>query len=167
MTKGVTATISARLAATYSDAPPLGSAQQVISENPSVSLSAGTGAGNADTVLTVAINIAASGSTSIDLTGTATDAFGATVALAYVQAVLLEADKTNTNNIVLGNGSNPWVGPFDAGTDTISVKPGGHLQMADPAGWPVVASTGDILKIANSGSGTAVTGKITIIGRSA
>ncbi|MDR3512631.1 MAG: hypothetical protein P4L73_13430 [Caulobacteraceae bacterium] len=165
---GVTATISARVAATLSEAPPVGSASQVVNEAVTIQLSAGVGAGNADTLLTKALNIAASGNVTIDLTGSATDAFGATVALADVQAILVEADPTNTNNIVLGGAaSTPWVGPLGGGNQTIAVKPGGVLLEADKTGWPVAGGSADILQISNSGSGTAVTGKITIIGRSA
>lgn len=164
---GVSAIVSVHLSATYSEAPPLGSAQQIVNENPLLNLNPGTGAGNSDTMFTKSINIAASGNTTIDLTGSALDVFGATVAFAFVQMVLIEADSGNVNNIVVGNGTNPWLWDFDAGTDTESVKPGGMLLKADKTGWPVTAATADILKIANSGSGTAVVGKITIIGRSA
>jgi hypothetical protein len=166
MTNGVTATITARISASLAEAPPLGSAGQTVNESVTIQLNPGTGAGNSDKMFTKAINIAASGNTTVNLT-TALDEFGVALALADVQALMLEADAGNVNNIVVGNGSNPWVGPFDAGADTKAVKPGGVWLDADKTGWPVVASTGDIIKLTNSGGTTAVTGKLTIIGRSA
>lgn len=165
---GVISSLSVRVTATDTAAAPVGASSQQVNEAFSLSLLAGTGSGKSDILLTKAINIAASSSTTVDLAGAVTDQFGNTITFAYVQAIYLVADASNTNNIVLGNGAtDPYVGPFDAGTDTISVKPGACLFMADPAGWPVVATTGDLLKLGNSSSGTAVTGKLVVIGRSA
>src|ERR1700722_15598693 len=155
MTEGVTATVSVRVVAALTSPPPVGQAMQEINESFALSLLSGTGVGNSDTLFTKALNIAASGNLSLDLSGSLDDAFGGVVTLADVQAVYLEADPANTNDIVIGAAaSGPWVGPFNAGTDTVAVHPGGVLLMADPKGWPVVASTGDLLEIANGGAGT-------------
>lgn len=168
MTNGVTASLSVRLSASDFKAPPVGGASHKVDQTFALALAAGVGVGNADTLLTKAINIAGSGSATVDLSGATPDAFGANVAFAEIQVVMLIAATTNANNIVLGNGAtDPWLGPFDAGTDTISVKPGGILLWADPAGWPVTATTADLLKLANSSSGAAVVGTLILIGRSA
>lgn len=168
MPDGVNTNLSFRLTATDTKTPPVGGASQQVNEAFALALAAGIGIGKSDILFTKAINIAASGSATIDLVGSLTDVFGATVNLADIQVLYLEADATNVNDIVMGNGAtNPWVGPFDAGTDTVGVHPGGMLLFADPKGWPVVPTTGDLLKLANSGSGTAVTGKLVLIGRSA
>lgn len=168
MTDGVNTNLAVRLTATANKAEPVGAASQQVNEAFALALAAGIGIGKSDIMFTKAINIAASGSATIDLVGSLVDAFGATVNFADIQIVYLEADATNVNKIVMGNGAtNPWVGPFDAGADTIAVKPGGCLLWADPEGWPVVATTGDLLKLANSSSGTAVTGKLVLVGRSA
>lgn len=77
------------------------------------------------------------------------------------------AAAANTNNVVVGgaasNGFINWVG--DA-TDVINVRPGGVFMLVAPdsTAYAVTASTGDILKVANSSSGTSVTYTIVIIG---
>ncbi|CAM5376651.1 hypothetical protein SCALM49S_02945 [Streptomyces californicus] len=66
--------------------------------------------------------------------------------------------------------SNPWATLLGA-THTLTVRPGGFVAVgtgvADAIGYAVTASTGDLLKIANSGAGSAVTYDIHIIGASA
>lgn len=167
MTEGVTATVSARVVASLSAPPPVGQAMQEINEGFSMALLSGVGAGNSDTLFTKELNIAASGSVTIDLSGSVDDAFGSVVALAEVQAFLIIADAANANDIVVGDAaSDAYPGPLSANA-TVAVHPGGVLLMGDPSGWPVTATTADQLKIANGGSGTAVTGKLIIIGRSA
>lgn len=132
-----------------------------------LSLADGAGANQANVAYFKDINIAASGTDNVDLAGSATDRFGQTVNLTGVKAVLVTADATNTNDIIVGNGTNPFVGPFGAGTHTIAVKPGGAFLITNPsaAGFGVTGSTADILKLANSGSGTSVTGKLVVIGK--
>lgn len=166
MTDGVTATLGVRVTAQDLKTPPVGGLTQQVNLNPQVSFVPGNGAtGKADRLFTHAINIAASGSETIDL-ATVLDAFGVAFNPADVQAVHVQADPTNVNNIVVGNaGSNPFQGPFDAATDTYAVKPGGFFSYADPLGWAV--GSGVNLKLANSGAGTAVTGTLVIVGRSA
>ncbi len=166
-TNGITATLGVRVTAQDAITPPVGGANQQVNLTTSVLYAPGNGAaGLADKMVTLNINIAASGTHVTDLT-TDLDAFGVALGFADVQAVYLQADAANVNNIVLGNSAAPWQGPFDAVTDTIAVKPGGVLLMADPLGWPVTATTHDEIMLANSGSGTAVTGKLVVIGRSA
>lgn len=168
MTNGVTASLSVRLSATDFKAPPVGGASHQVDQVFALALAAGVGVGNADTLLTKAINIAGSGSATVDLSGATPDAFGANVAFADIQCLMLIAATGNVNDIVLGNAASaPWVGPFDAGTDTVGVHPGGILLMADPKGWPVTPTTADLLKLTNSSSGAAVTGILILIGRSA
>lgn len=165
MTNGVNASLNLRLTATDTKAPPIGGAAQQVDVAEILTLLAGNGAvGKSDKMVTQAIDIAASGSSSVNLT-TATDAFGVALGMAKVQLVLLTADATNTNDIVVGNGTDPFVFG-DAGTDTVAVKPGGALVIFNPDGYPVVASTGDQLKLANSAAGSVVTGSLVVIGRS-
>ena len=168
MTDGVTASISVRVTAQDSKAPPIGGAVQSVNENFLLSLVAGSGAaGKSDGMFTRAINLAGS-ATVTDTLSALTDALGKSIALADVQAIYLEADASNVNNIVVGNAaSHPWQGPFDAATDTVAIKPGGVLLLADPTGWAVTSGSSDQLKLTNSSSGAAVTGKLIVIGRTA
>lgn len=168
MTDGITATLAVRINATDGKTPPVGGMSQQVNENKSVLFTPGNAAaGLADTMVTVAINIAASSSVTENLS-TGTDVFGVAFALTEVQGFYLEADSGNANNIVIGNAaSHPWQGPFDAATDTFAVKPGGFVAWADPLGWPVGVGATDQLKLTNSAAGSAVTGKLVLIGRKA
>lgn len=168
MTDGITASIGVRVTATDVKTPPVGGASQQVNENAVVAYTPGNGAaGLADTMLTVDIDLAASASQTLNLT-TGLDAFGVATALTELQAVYLQADASNTNNIVFGDAAtHPWEGPFDTATDTISVKPGGVMVLADPLGWAVVGNTSDQIKLANSAAGSAVTGTLVLVGRKA
>jgi hypothetical protein len=93
------------------------------------------------------------GSDNFDLNGTALkDAFGNNLALVRVKEFVLRAAPTNTADIVVGGTvTNEWTGMLSSG-GTIKVKPGGVLAMIAPdaTGFPVTATTNDILKIAGT-----------------
>ncbi len=129
----------------------------------------GVAANQADILFTDNRTLAASATEDLDLAGVLTDAFGATITMAEVVAVLVIADPTNVNSVVIGDATAPV--PLFGGTNaTIAVKPGGHFFAAAPnaAGlFTVGAGTTDDLKIANSSSGTSVVYEIAIVGRSA
>jgi hypothetical protein len=131
----------------------------------------GTAVGTCDIAYTDgAVSIAASGSLNLDLNGVLLDELGQACNFAKIKMIMIIAAAANTNNVVLGNAaSNGFLGPFGAATHTISVPPGGTLVLecaANLAGWPVTAGTGDILRIANSGAGSAVLFDIAILGTS-
>lgn len=126
----------------------------------------GTGLAQANRIWSDERTLAASASEDLDLSGTLTDAFGATLTLQKVKVLLVAAKSTNTNNIVIGGASaTQWVGPFGAATHTLAIKPGGALALfaPDAAGYPVTPTT-DLLKVANSGAGTSVTYQIVVVG---
>ncbi|MEU3098512.1 hypothetical protein ABZ690_28100 [Streptomyces sp. NPDC006967] len=134
-------------------------------------LADGTGAGAADLVWSDRRTIAASGSEDLDLAGALTDAFGATVTFARIKGLVIAAAAANTNNVVVGAASaTQWATLFNA-AGTVTLRPGAFLAVgtgeADATGYAVTASTGDLLKVANSSSGTGVTYDIHIIGASA
>lgn len=158
--------VLARIRGTVSSAPDAGTATCPISESVTHTLTNGTGASQGNAVYVDAFSISASSSTSIDLSGSLVDPLNNTVVFTAIKAIMVEADSTNTNNIVIGNGTNPFVGPFGAGTHTIAVEPGGVALLAtnSAAGWSVSAGTADVLKLANSAGGSAVTGRIIVVG---
>jgi hypothetical protein len=163
----VTATITARINATV--ASPIISAQ---GSGPTIDLigttliTPGTGANQADLMFADTRTLAASASENLDLNGALTDVLGKTLNLLKVKAIMVRASGANANDIVIGGAAtNGFVGPFGAAAHTIAVRPGGEFVIAHSgAGWPVVAGTGDLLKIANGGAGTSVTYDIIIIG---
>lgn len=116
--------------------------------------------------------IAASGTEDLDLAGALADAFGSTVTAVEIGGIIIDAADGNTNDVLVGNATAPVVdGPFGAsGDQVVPVKPGGLFVWFAPNdgdGIGITATTGDDLKVANSSSGTGVTYRIAVLGRSA
>lgn len=131
------------------------------------SVANGTGADEGNAVYVDDFSIAASGNLDIDLAGSLTDAHGNALVFTAIKEILLTAGAANTNDVVMGNGGvNSFLGPFGAAAHTLTLKPGQRAGVTNysAAGWAVTAGTGDILRLANSSSGSAVTGTITIVG---
>lgn len=132
-------------------------------------LTTGTGANQADRIYYTQPTIAASGTTTIDLAGSVTDIFGATITFARVKGMFIAASSANTNNVVVGNSATngfiTWVG---GATHTVTVRPGGFLALLAPdaTAYAVTAGTGDLLMFTNSGAGTSVTFDAIFIGSS-
>lgn len=147
----------------------LASVPATLSKDLFMNLVNGTGAGQADRVFSETRTIAASGNFDYDLTGTLTDVYGQTLAMARVKAIIIIASAANVNDVVLGGAAaNQFAGPFGAVAHTIKVRPGGWLVLATPdaTGWPIVAGTGDLLRVANGGAGSGVTYDIVLLGAS-
>lgn len=142
----------------------------------SLALSDGVDAGEADILFTDERTVASNSNDDLDLAGGLTDAFGNTITLAKIVAIMIiNKPKTsgaaaNTTNLTLGVGSNPVTGYMGGTNPTLGpIRPGGVRLLAesDVAGLcAVAAGTADILRIANS-SGAAATYQIAILGRSA
>lgn len=124
-------------------------------------------AGKADLLYTATRTLSASSSEDLDLAGVLANGFGATITATEVVALIVEAASGNTNNVVIGGAaSNAFLGPFGAAEHTLAIKPGQYIALTDVQVWAVTAGTGDLLKVANSSSGTPVTYTITVIARS-
>jgi hypothetical protein len=148
--------------------PDLGSAEANVAAEYTKTFANGALAGQADRIWADTGTLAASANTDLDLAGALTDVFGATVTFARVKAIVVAARDANTNNVVVGAAaSNPWIGLLGA-THTLTVRPGAFIAMAcgsaDLTAYAVVAGTGDLLRLANSGAGTSVTYDIAILG---
>lgn len=166
---GVSVDIKATLTGAYSGSNDLGAVTFRFNETGLNRLTPGTAAQKADKMLADQRTLAASATENLDLAGTLADPLGVTVTFAKVKAIYVRAAAANTNNVCVGGAaSNAFVGPFADATDVVCVRPGGVLLVTAPAGgWTVTASTGDLLKVANSGAGTGVTYDVIIIGTSA
>lgn len=130
-------------------------------------LSSGTGANQASDIFQDNRTIAASSSENLDLSGTLTNAFGVTLNFTKIKAIIIHANSANTNNVQVGGAaSNAFVNWVADATDIINIRPGGTLILVAPdaTGYGVTASTGDILKVANSSSGTSVNYDVIILG---
>lgn len=165
---GVNADFTARVSGAYTGANPLGSVTFNFDQSAHTQVTSGTTVGKADKLFSDTRTLAASATVNLDLAGALTDPFGATVSFGHVSAIYIKAAATNTNSVCIGGaGSNAFLGPFADATDVVCIKPGGVFMMVEPgAGWAVTAATADLLKTANSGSGTSVSFDVVIIGKS-
>ena len=134
-----------------------------------VELRTGVGPGQANLVFSDRRTIVASGTDDLDLAGGLQDPFGAPLNFAKIKAILVVAAGDNVNDVLIGGAAaNGFNGPFQAGTHKQAIAPGGVLMISAPKdGWPVTAATGDLLRLANSGAGSAVTYDIVLIGADA
>lgn len=164
---GITASVGVYARGRYTRASDLNAVTSTFDIDFSKSLVSGTGNGACDLEFADTRTIAASGTDNLDLAGGVTDPFGNTLTFVDVKAIFIRASAANTNNLVIGNGTNPFNGPLSA-AGTITLPPGGVLALIHPgAGWGVTGSTADVLKIANGGAGTSVDFDILVLGASA
>ncbi len=163
----LTTKISLQVSAILASALDLVTSSAPLKLDQSYTLTSGTGANQASNVFSDTRTLAASGSESLDLAGVLTNAFGAVLTFTKIKAIIITAEATNTNDVVVGGAAtNAFASMFGAATDKIKVKPGGAFAIVAPDvnGFAVTAGTGDLLQIANSGAGTGVTYDIIIIG---
>jgi hypothetical protein len=134
----------------------------------------GTGLNQANLLFIDERTVASATNDDLDLAGVLTSAFGATITAAELVAIFIinapRSGAANTTNLTIGGGSNPVVGFLGGTTPTVGpLRPGAFfcIGAGDAAGiGAVTASTGDILRIANS-SGAAATYQIAILARNA
>lgn len=122
-----------------------------ISWAPSTAFTDGVGANQGNQIYQASLALTA-GAYSFDLAGALTDAYGTSLALARVKA--LGFQNNGTNIMTLGAAaSNPWA-TFLGATSTMVIRPGGWFIVVAPdaTGFAVTASTGDLLKIAGTGT---------------
>lgn len=145
----------------------LASGSVVLAYKRELALNDGSLAGQANRIFHDTRTLAASVNEDLDLAGTLTDAFGQALTFAKIKGLVVAAAPTNTNNLIVGaaaaNAFASWLG---AATHTVIVRPGGVLALfaSDLSAYPVVAGTGDLLRIANSGAGTQVVYDVIVIG---
>ena len=114
--------------------------------------------------------LAASATEDLDLAGGVENSFGDTLTFVDVRMIFVKASSDNTNDVLVGGAaSNAFVNWVSNSSDVVVVKPGGVLFLYTPTdpGYAVTASTGDLLRIGNSSSGTSVTYDIYVGGTSA
>jgi hypothetical protein len=165
----LTTTILTKINARQTGSNDLGTPVFPVDYSTTTSMGSGTASGLADLIFTDTRTIAASGTEDLDLTGSLTDALGATLTFVKVKAIMIKAASGNTNSVTVKPATtNGFLGPFNAAADKISIPPAGMMMVQAPsAGWAVTAGTGDLITIANSSSGTGVTYDIIIVGTSA
>lgn len=159
------------LAAQLSNALDLGTAVAPVQLIRTLELANGAVAGQADRIFADQRTLAASANEDLDLAGVLLDPLGASLTFVKIKALVVAAAAGNTNNVIVGGATNAWASWVGAATHTVTVRPGGVLALlagqSDANGYAVTASTGDLLRIANSGAVTPVTYDIVVIGTSA
>lgn len=167
MAKTLTGSIRLDVAANFLNAIDLSEASFPFRLNQLYTFTDGTGANQIKSMFTDQRTLSASATEDLDLAGSLTDVYGATITFTKVKLLMVRAASGNTNDVLVGgagsNGFTSWVG--DA-TDVVKVKPGGSLILVAPdaTGYAVTAGTGDLLTITNSAGSTSVTYDIVILG---
>lgn len=165
----LTSGVSVALSGTLTSALDLATGSSPLSVRKAVNLASGTGIGKADKIWADRRTLAASATEDLDLAGVLLDAFGTAITFVKVKGLYISAADANSNNVVVGAATAPWATLLST-TGTLTLRPGAFVGVgtgAADAGYAVTATTGDILKIANSGAGTSITYDIAIIGASA
>lgn len=161
-------TIALRIAGLFVNSNDLGNAEHRLNYNPSNQFSDGNAINKAETIFSDTRTLSASATEDLDLAGSGlVDVFGNTLTFTKIKALLIVASVDNTNDVLVGGDATAaWVGWCGDATDIVKVKPGGIFLLTAPAaaGMAVVATTGDILQIANSSSGTSVSYTLVIVG---
>lgn len=162
-------TITVQIAATYKNLLDLSTPVDSLLEKKNIQLANGTLANSADRIFHDQRTIAASSNEDLDLAGVLTGPFGATLTFVEVRAIFVFAAASNVNNVRVTRPASNGVPLFLAASDGIDVPPGGMFMWACPADGKltVTASTGDLINVANSSSGSSVTYDVIIIGTSA
>ena len=135
-----------------------------------LSLSSGTGAGQADRLWHDERTLATSAHENLVLSALPQSLFGDTIhiAMASVRALLIVNLATDDGeNLELGGAaSDEWQGPFGASGSKLIIPPDSCLLLVNKkTGWPVAASSADRLRIASAGSGD-ISYKIALLGTS-
>lgn len=165
----LTATVRVSVKAAHTRALDLGTPAYNLAKAIDLAFASGTGSSQADLMFTDTRTVAASGTDALDLAGSLTDAYGTTLTFVELRAVVVTAAAANTNNVRVNRPASNGVPLFLAAGDGIDVPPGGFFAWGCPADGKVTvtASTGDLLNLDNSTSGTSVTYDIVILGVSA
>ncbi|MBX3380895.1 MAG: hypothetical protein KF805_12455 [Phycisphaeraceae bacterium] len=114
----------------------------------------GTGDGKASGVYVKSGSISASANDDIDLSGSVTNAFGTTVAMAKIKAIAIKNKATTTGyNLLIGGSASAAITTILGGTaPTLKIGPKGWVVLNNPFdGHVVTATTADILRLTASG----------------
>lgn len=129
----------------------------------------GTTADKADLVFSDTRTVGASSTDALDLAGSLSSVYGATLTYVELRGLIVVAATGNTNNVRLNRPASNGVPLFLAASDGIDIPPGGCFAWFCGADGKVTvtAGTGDIINCDNSSSGTSVTYDVIIVGASA
>ncbi len=147
-----------RVGSTLSGSAGLATVSAPIDQIWDASYSNGTGSGQCDVVFSTSYTIGTGATQSIDVTGTLTNALGATVTLAKIKVLAIRSRGTNTTNVTISRPASNGLVLFGAASGSLSaLEPNGKFLFDSPvAGVAVTAATGDLLSITNASGASAV-----------
>lgn len=125
----------------------------------------GSGLGQVSKIFADSVSQAQSVNNDFDLAGALAGAFG-TVVFTTIKGIIVIAGDANPASLVVGNVTNGIVAPFGAATHSQAVGVGGVYMNINPtaAGFPIVAGTADLLRIASPATVGTYTYDAIIIG---
>lgn len=145
----------------------IGTVQHDVKYGPGFSWGDGTGLDSINQIWSDTRTLSASSSEDLDLSGSLTNAIGTSVAFTKIRGIMVRAALANTNNVIVGGASaTQFVAWCGGATHTVTVRPGGLLLLLAPdaTAYAVSAGSTDLLKIANSSSGSSVSYDILLLG---
>jgi hypothetical protein len=132
----------------------------------SVGVANGTGSGQASQVYQDTGSLAGSASINIDLAGSLTNIFGATITFTKIKLFAIKAAAANNvaNNLNVAAGSANRFVWFLAVNDGVYLAPGAWFIWYDPAGVAVTAGTADIITLTNAAGTNTIAYDVVIVG---
>lgn len=132
----------------------------------SVQLANGTGASQASQVYQDTGSLGPSASTNIDLAGSLTNIFGATITFTKIKLLAVKASAANNvaNNLQVSRGASNGFIWFLAVSDGFYLAPGAFAIWYDPAGVAVTAATADIITLTNGAGTNTIAYDLVIVG---
>ena len=109
------------LTATYNATKGLMAGAGTLTRMLAFTLKDGTAAGQADGIFTADTSLHAGAVDAYNLGAGLRDLYGDQVEFTAIKFLMLEADLTNTADVVIGGGT--WLGPFNDPSDSICVRP--------------------------------------------
>ena len=163
----VTTTVSLTANVSHTKVIDLGVGTLPLIYAPSLIMSDGVAAGQADQLASDTRTLTSGSSETLDLSGGLVDIYGNALTFARIKVIIIKAASTNLSAINVGpNSTNGWSTMFGDASDRVKIRPGGLFVMActEATGYPVTAATGDLLFIGNDGSLGPITFDLVLIG---
>lgn len=161
------------LAGTFTGDNDLSSVTQAFNYLKNYNITNGTGLDQANMIWADTRTITASSSETLDLSGSLANAFGTTISFTSIKGLIIVASASNVNNVLVGgNAAGALAGLFvltgDAAIEDVQmvIPPGGMICLVNPGanGYAITNTTGDVLAVANSSSGSSVVYDIILLG---
>ena len=168
---GLTAEIRCTCRATVQKAVDNSTPEEKVSIIPDLDFTFGTGSGKVNQAFHDTRTLALGASEELDLAGSLTNSFGATITFADIKFILIQNTSTTSGTtITVGNAvATQFTGPLGAAAHTVTIPENGFYAIGATNAnvWTVGVGSSDKLKILNDDAALSATYKIMILGESA